>query len=762
VTSGIALGIIIFLLLLSLPYKQQMVFAAKAQPSNHQGLFINLPSSYSNQKIVLDGKDDDWKTNKKYEVKFNGILTPQMPFAHDNNNPVVGSIMIRNNESHIAIFMDLKTRLPVQDPFRKIALSFDENGDGRWTTGDTDKFIIAIGPGKPLFLENYYFSNDEGNIKRAPFADTKGFEAYLRYVSASETTLEMIIPYKGTNNFYDLQLYLGDTFSFGLIYNAGGSNPLQQTSSSINSFTYTIAQQPHNNILEGLEALCILGAGAAIPFAIVRVSSRRTDEIKHRFVSKRLTIISLSILFVSVLVIVTNPILVTSVLFYLQSLTDTIHQQGLLEIGFYALILGIIPATLSLIMFRHAKYLTSKLVFDQQLLLKLSIFFFLVMTIAVASRPLGWAILGVSAFLKIPNLDVLRYHVGVLEDFVNDVIQILLLPVFYSLMIWIPSVFLLLILYYIILNRDNNNKQLKIKLKVSLVAIGMTFFSVLALPNIIGAFIPFEQHLLDFFLLIGPTIASIISSFLTAEGYSKTMRENLNVIKGNSIGEKNGMSVIRLQQPQNVGDGANKLKTAGLKFLAVIHLGINTLGLSRNLFLLGILFSSVAFPLSYSVVNQAFANAVSNFVISDQGQSLEAARIVYTSSIMLFSFFWIYDILMLLRGFSEEYLDSENLIFIALKKHSGLLIALCFLSLMVVLSINEGLSNSREIEAQKSLPLWVQQKIGIQNNENVPLSDMASVLVFFTGLSTIAGVIYVIIRRRPKIHNLLTAKLQTD
>jgi hypothetical protein len=136
------------------------------------------------------------------------------------------------------------------------------------------------------------------------------------------------------------------------------------------------------------------------------------------------------------------------------------------------------------------------------------------------------------------------------------------------------------------------------------------------------------------------------------------------------------VSDIRLQQPQNSDDdGTNKLKTAGIKLLAVIHLGINTLGLSRNLFLLGILFSSVGFPLSYSVINQAFANAVSSYVISDQGQSLEAARIVYTSSIMLFSFFWIYDILMLLRGFSGEYLDSENLVFIALKKHSGLLIA---------------------------------------------------------------------------------------
>ncbi|MGC2572380.1 MAG: hypothetical protein WA364_12795, partial [Candidatus Nitrosopolaris sp.] len=315
-TSGIALGIIIFLLLLSLPYKQQMVFAATVQSSNHQGLFINLPSSYSNQKIVLDGKDDDWKNNKNYEVKFNGILPPRLPLAlanNYNNNTLAGSVMIRNNESHITIFMDLKTRLHIQDPFRIMMLPFDENGDGRYTTGDTEKIVTAIGPGKPLFLGNYYFSNDEGNIRRAPFADTKGFDAYLRYVSASETRLEVIVPYTGTNNFYDLQLYPGDKFSFGLIYRAGGSNPMQQSFSSFNSFTYAIAQKPQNDILQGLEALCILGVGAVIPFAIARVSSRRVDDLKDKFVSKRLTIISLSILFVSVLVIVTNPIVVDSI-----------------------------------------------------------------------------------------------------------------------------------------------------------------------------------------------------------------------------------------------------------------------------------------------------------------------------------------------------------------------------------------------------------------------------------------------------------------
>ena len=78
---------------------------------------------------------------------------------------------------------------------------------------------------------------------------------------------------------------------------------------------------------------------------------------------------------------------------------------------------------------------------------------------------------------------------------------------------------------------------------------------------------------------------------------------------------------------------------------------------------------------------------------------------VYTSSIMLFSFgYMTLSCLLEDLGFSEVYLDSENFVFLALKKHSGLDCSM-FLILMVVLSINEGLLDSREIEAQKSLSL---------------------------------------------------------
>jgi hypothetical protein len=112
---------------------------------------------------------------------------------------------------------------------------------------------------------------------------------------------------------------------------------------------------------------------------------------------------------------------------------------------------------------------------------------------------------------------------------------------------------------------------------------------------------------------------------------------------------------------------------------------------------------------------------------------------------------------MLLRGFSEEFLNSENLVFMALRKYSGVSTAVCFLSLMI---LNEGIVDNRIHEAQQSVPLWVQQKIGFQNNEDVTLASLSLQLGFFTGLSTLAGIIYILIRHRPVIDKLLTAKLQ--
>lgn len=679
------------------------VFGKEVESNHHLPNYITVPSFYSNEKIILDGYDNDWKNIKQKEVMFEGIPIQLSTFYNSNNNSLLGNIMIRNNESHLAIFMDLKTRYPVHDPFRRIMLPFDENGDTRYATGDTEKIITAIGPGKPLFLLNYYFSDDEGNIKPAPPNDTKGFQTYLRYISESETSLEVLIPFKNTNNFYDFQASAGDEFNIGLIYTVGGLKPASKESSLFDDFfTYTMAQNPGNDLVPGIEAYSTFVISAAICMAIVAKFTRNTYP-ESKSASKKISIIILVILIASIILVIRDASFINKNMSYLQPLSQIARQQGLFEVGLYALAFGTIPAILSFWFFKCSERLTSQLTFGQQLLLKASIFLFMLMIIDSAIPPTIFVFLGTSSLLKNPNTDMFKIHAFALEEFRHDSIdQMFLLPAFFSFMIWIPFTFLIFVLYYIRKNRHIRNLS-----KIMLIAISLILFALLPIPAIVGTFMPYPEYVNNLLSLIGPTIASIIASFVSAGGYVKTIKENLKSIKGKS--NNNNTAEIQLDKGNRYGI-FNSLRSLAIKFLAILHLAINTIGLSRNLFLILVVFSSVGFPISYSLINGTFSNAISNYVTNDKGQSLEAARLVYTSTVMFVSFFWIYDIVMLLKGFSEEFLDSENVVFLSLRKYSGVLTAICFLSLLVLFSINENLNDFKSNEAHKSLPIWVQQK----------------------------------------------------
>ena len=75
--AAIALGIIIFAFAFPIIFQATVGNWGNSQQSIHQG-FINLPSLYSNQKIFLDGKDNDWNGIKK--IGYSGISTYQLSF----------------------------------------------------------------------------------------------------------------------------------------------------------------------------------------------------------------------------------------------------------------------------------------------------------------------------------------------------------------------------------------------------------------------------------------------------------------------------------------------------------------------------------------------------------------------------------------------------------------------------------------------------------------------------------------------------------
>ena len=147
---------------------------------------------------------------------------------------------------------------------------------------------------------------------------------------------------------------------------------------------------------------------------------------------------------------------------------------------------------------------------------------------------------------------------------------------------------------------------------------------------------------------------------------------------------------------------------------------------------------------------------------STQGKTWPRQELVYNSFVIFFSLFWLYDIIMMLRGLGEEFLNSENLIYKTLKTHVGLLTGLSFLSIIILFTVNSYFLDFGFNEINKSMPLWVKETIGIQDDEIQILSNISSQFGLFIGISTLLGLIYVIIRSKSRFKNWLTSLLNID
>jgi hypothetical protein len=103
---------------------------------------------------------------------------------------------------------------------------------------------------------------------------------------------------------------------------------------------------------------------------------------------------------------------------------------------------------------------------------------------------------------------------------------------------------------------------------------------------------------------------------------------------------------------------------------------------------------------------------------------------------------------MILRGFGEEFLDAENRVFGFLRANIGPFTAITFFCLIIIFAANESLLDFRSNEINSHLPLWVRQEIGIQSDDIQPLSDLSTQLGFLTGISTLAGIVVIVVRRK--------------
>jgi hypothetical protein len=195
-------------------------FAQEIQ--NEKPKYIEVPPYYSRDPLKVDGYDNDWKDNRYTSVRFNATSVSPTMVPIVQNNILSGQILAKNNDTHLALLIKLDTLYPIDDQSRRVTLAFDENNDGKSVEGDNVLSIGAIGSAYPqLLLDNYY--DEEVKPKPDPTGDHKTFEGFIRYISDSKAVVEIAIPFRGTNDYYDVEMNtFPSAFTVTFLYSAGG------------------------------------------------------------------------------------------------------------------------------------------------------------------------------------------------------------------------------------------------------------------------------------------------------------------------------------------------------------------------------------------------------------------------------------------------------------------------------------------------------------------------------------------------------------
>jgi hypothetical protein len=710
--------------------------------SNEIPMYIDISPYYSTEPLIVDGYDNDWKDNRYVPVMFNATsLSPSM-VPIDQNNVLSGKILVRNNDSHLALLAKLDTLYPITDQRRSVTLAFDENNDGVSTEGDNLLSIGTIGSDSPqILLDSYY---DEGtNPKRDRPEDNKTFEGFLRYVSDSQAVLELAIPFRGTNNYYDIETTtFPSAFTVTFLYSAGGE--FSEASRFGTGFALKIVQSPQIALIPGLKVLFIFSASIMVSLATVLIVRRKRDS-KSILKPNKLSMVVLLALLASILLVFLSPVVMDHSTDQIRQISASIANQNLAENIFNAIIFGILPSLLMISFFNQSESLVSKLGFSQRLLLYAPIGLFAVVLITIAATPVLLIVTSGPTFLNYDVEFLKTQIVTPLSNFIQGGISgLIVFLLSYTFSIWIPSALLIFVIY------ELRSSTLRFRSKIALISISLSLFVAIAIWNIAGLFVPVSDKFSYASFLLGPTIAAVIFSFLAVEGYVDTIRESLGKLRTSH-------ATTEGKDASNIIPSENILKRVGIKALSTIVLIITIIGLSRNLFLLTIPFTYANFPLGYSLIYDYFIRAISDYaIVSSSEEGLRsAAATIYNYFAVFFSLFWLYDIIMIFRGFGGDYLNSENIIYKTLKSRVGRLTAVSFLSIMILFTINESSFSFRIVEMNNALPIWVKQQIGIQNYEFQFLSDLSSQLGLLIGLATLLSLIYVLARTRPLFKKLV-------
>jgi len=676
----------------------------------------NIQPFFSEEVIIVDGFDDDWKHKDANSISFEATS-----WYEQNPDSISGTMILQNNEQEIKILMKIKTSYPVENRYHSFMLVFDENGDGVNSQGDNILTVRTEGDGTKTVTQDGYYAGS-GNMEIDPSDDLKTSEAKIRYSSEKEIILEATIPFRDTNNFYDIEMNVAR--DFGINFNYQTENEDFEIDHIFGvGFYYTVSQDPSVSLLPGMQILTLFGAVTLA--SVIGASKISGKKIQKRIFDKKSIVVTLSILIVSVLAVISNSQFLQVTSSFVNPLTAVVESTSFLSVAAFSILLGVIVGVFCHFIFKKSGDILSYFSLDQKILLYSCIGIFVISILLSAFTPFLTSLVVGAKLLQISaeNFELFKEQIINALDIINNLYTVTLLPSLMSILIWVPSLFLFW------LSREIKKADIRLSLKILFIVSAVISFLVFAVWSTINLHYssPTESLLLQ--LMIGPAISSILISFLAVEGYIDTIKNNL----------------FRLKHGKSPDDITNS-SSLKHRIFAIVALAVNVTGILRYLLLITIPLAYLGLPEFYSLINESFVGAITLYAESNIGQNPEGSKFIYNYSVLIFSLFWLYDIAMILKGFTGEYLSSENPIYRFIHKKIGIFSGVAFLSfIMIFMSFQSTfLDSGRIYEYDDFFPEWVIKEQGLQDLSYIPLGDLSSNIDFVIGIVTLVGIIYVI------------------
>ena len=200
--------------------------------------------------------------------------------------------------------------------------------------------VTSQGSSSQSLLDLYI--TEEGMPKLDPSQDTKTFQAFLTYISNSEIAIEILVPFKDTNDFYDIKMNNPLQFDFLLAYTAGQPGFINYSSFGA-PFTYLMAQNSGTSLMPSIQIFSIFAFTVIISIVVMTIVVGKKIRPKHVLFasSKKPSIFILLALIASAAIVFLNPLVIEDITSNIRLLSLSTVNQNFAVIMIYAGVLGV-------------------------------------------------------------------------------------------------------------------------------------------------------------------------------------------------------------------------------------------------------------------------------------------------------------------------------------------------------------------------------------------------------------------------------------